>query len=417
MNLLDNASPNALELPAETTAILEALHEFARKHVIERDERNGGILTNPRLVFDDHGRYSPEVMRHRREIRMLSAELGYYHMCVPEDLGGGGEGAVTWFAAWERLYRTLGSRFAPVMYDLIAHWASGPSHIFHHVTDALRARVFPTLMSGESMLCFAMSEPDAGSDIWNLKTRAVRDGDGWRISGVKQWISNGLYAEHALVFAITDSEQVANRAGGISAFLVSTDDPGFSAAPIEVTGHIGGHEGILTFENVWAPADSLVGVEGEGLKIGFEGLALGRLYNAADAIGTCRWALEQAREYALARKTFGKAIAEHQAIAFMLADCGTEILCSHLAALHAARIVDSENGGLLETSIAKLVASNMGCSVMDRVIQIHGGMGVSNELGFIEAWHHMRVARIADGSDEILRRIISRGVLRQDLAL
>src|SRR5581483_11367749 len=263
-------SENALELPDTTKDTCEAMQRFVTEHVIQRSAREDGILTNPRKVYDDEGRYSETVLAHRREIRKASAELGYYTMCVPGELGGGGEGALTYFAAWEAVYRTLGPLYSPVMYDLIAHWAPGPSHIWNHVQPSLRDRLLPESIRGEKVMCFAMSEPDAGTDIWNLKTRARRDGAGWRINGVKQWISNGLYADYALVFAITDPDAVAERSGGISAFLVPTSDPGFSTAPIEVVGHIGGHEGILTFEDVWAPDEALVGQEGKGLAIGFE---------------------------------------------------------------------------------------------------------------------------------------------------
>lgn len=410
---------NALELPESTQAILEGIRAFAQKEVIDRAEKSGGLLTDPRERYDAEGRYTEEVLEQRREIRRASAREGFFHMCVPEELGGGGEGALTWFAAWEELFRTLGAHYLPFMHDILAHWTTGPSRVWRYATPELREQVLPELMAGDKSLCFAMSEPEAGSDVWQLSTRAVPEGDGWRITGVKQWATNGPYADYALLFAITDPEQVAQRSGGISAFIVPADAPGYSLdSVIKIYGHVGGHEGILRFEDVKVGPEAMLGEPGQGLRtIGFESLSLGRLYNCARIIGLSRWALEQARVYAQERTTFGEPIIRHQGVSFQLAEAATELLGIHLMALHAARLVDDGTDALVETSMAKMQAAEAGGRIIDKAIQVHGAMGLTNELALMEAYHHVRGARITDGTSEMLRRLIAGRMARGPLRL
>lgn len=263
-------------------------------------------------------------------------------------------------------------------------------------------------------MCFGMSEPEAGSDIWGMTTRATRDGDTWLISGSKQWITNAPYADHCLVFAVTDPEAVASRRGGISVFVVPTDAPGFAVdSVIRLYGHPGGNEGAITLDGVRVDDDALVGAEGEGLRIGLAGLALGRLYNAAKSVGLARWGFEQAVSYSQDRHTFGQPLMANQSISFMLVDAATEVLNAHLLGLHAARLFDAGEDALVETSMAKMYGTEMGCRVLDRAVQIHGGMGLTNELGLAEAWQELRTVQIADGSAEMLRRIVGRRLGKQ----
>jgi acyl-CoA dehydrogenase len=405
-----------LELPSQTQDLLQGIDAFAAKEVVQRQQDVQDLFERPHALYTPTGAYSDEVLDVRRAVRMASAREGYYHMCVPEELGGGGEGSLTWFAVWEHLFRTLGLQHLILTHAVVAHWVTGPSHLFGGASDHVRETVLPALLSGETSLCFGMSEPDAGTDAWAMRTRAVRNGEGWTISGTKQWITNAPYADHCLLFAVTDPGAASERRGGISAFLVPTDAPGFSVdRVIQLYGHAGGNEGIITLEDVEVDATALVGDEGEGMRVGLSGLAFGRLYNAAKSVGLARAGLERAVAYASERRTFGRPLIEHQAISFMLADATAEVLGAHLLGLHAARLNDAGQDALVETSIAKFNGTEVGCRVLDRVMQIHGGMGLTNELGFTEAWQELRTVQIADGSAEMLRRLVGRRIAKRGL--
>jgi acyl-CoA dehydrogenase len=405
-----------LELPESTRELLEGLSAFTATEVVQRQHGVQELFEQPQQMYTPAGAYSDQVLQVRREVRMASAREGYYHMCVPEDLGGGGQGSLTWFAAWEYLFRTLGLRHLLLTHDVLAHWATGPSHLFRDASDWARETILSGLLSGEATLCFGMSEPEAGTDVWGMRTRAVREGNVWSISGSKQWITNAPYADHCLVFAVTDPSEADARRGGISAFLVATDAPGFSVdRVIRLYGHSGGNEGIISLEDVRVDQAALVGEEGDGLRVGLAGLAFGRLYNAAKSVGLARAGLEQATAFASERKTFGKPLIEHQAIAFMLADATSEVMGAHLLGLHAARLNDAGQDALIETSVAKFNGTEMGCRVLDRVMQIHGGMGLTTEMGLAEAWQELRTVRIADGSAEMLRRVVAKRIAKHGL--
>src|SRR5262249_19766905 len=163
-------------------------------------------------------------------------------------------------------------------------WATGPSQLFLHGGDEHRAGGFAELMSGEKTMCFALSETDAGSDLWGMRTTATRDGSGWRINGSKQWMTNGPYAKYALTFGITDSALVGQRKGGITAFLVPASAEGYEVSGlIKLYGHHGSNEAIVSFDDVWVDDSARLGPEGQGLTIALSGTTLGRVYNAARA--------------------------------------------------------------------------------------------------------------------------------------
>lgn len=405
------------QLSEETREILRGLRAFAHSEVFPRHEKAAAVLDDPRRRYDADGRECDDVVEMRRDIRMASARAGYYHMFVPEDLGGGGLGPVAMYAAWEDLHHLCGGRHW-LGYETIAHWVTGPSYILSGTSDAVRASVLPGLLSGEKTSCFAMSEPDAGSDVWRLATRATHADGVWRITGVKQWITNGEQADFALVFAVTDPQLAAERRGGISAFLVPTASPGFHVdSVIRLYGQPGGREAIISLEDVAVSEAHVVGTIGAGLDVGLAGISLGRLFNAAKSVGLARWALELAVAYAKDRVTFGRPLIENQAISFGLADSATEILAAHLLGLHCAGLLERGERAVKEASMAKAYSTEMAFRVIDQMMQVHGGMGLTNEMGLAEAWHEVRTVRIADGSAEMMRRLIAHRLAKGDLDL
>jgi acyl-CoA dehydrogenase len=410
-------APHVSNLPPETVEILEGLRSFLHTEVIARHERHADLLDDPRRRYRPDGRYAEEVEALQRDVRMASARAGYYHMVVPAELGGGGEGAVTMYAAWELIHRVCGARHW-LAHEALAHWATGPSFVFAAASEEARQKVLPQLLSGEKTMCFMMSEPGAGSDVWTMTTRAEPRPGGWRISGTKQWISNGPHADFALVFAVTDTEAARARKGGITAFLVPTDAPGFRLdSVITLYGHIGGNHGILSLDGVEVDETAVVGEPGQGLRLGLGGIAQGRLFNAGKAVGLARWALEQAVEYAKERTTFGVKLIDNQGIAFPLAECATQIYAAHRMGLHAAELVDAGRPALKEVAMAKMFSVEMGTRVIDRAMQTFGGMGLTSEMGFADAWQALRTVQIADGSSEILRRLVAGRLAKGDLDL
>jgi alkylation response protein AidB-like acyl-CoA dehydrogenase len=279
--------------------------------------------------------------------------------------------------------------------------------LFLHASEEAREAILPSLLNGSMTMCFAMSEPDAGSDSWMMRCRAVPVEGGWMLSGTKQWITNGPYADHAFVFAVTDLEDVAARRGGITAFIVPTNAPGFRIdSTIRMFGHHGGDEAIISLNDVFVPDTGVVGDVGRGMHLALSGVSTGRFYNAARSVGLAQWALELALAYAEERVTFGKPLIENQGIAFPLADSAMEIHAARLIGLDAARAYDAGHEVRKELSMAKAYATEAAVRTIDRAMQVHGALGFTNELRLSEAWQQARRICVADGSAEIMRQQI-----------
>lgn len=405
----------ANDYPEEIRAVREAVGGFVERVVIPAHQRHAAILDDPRRRYDATGRTSAEAWKILCEVRQQAAAAGFYAMCVPEALGGGGLGALAYFAAWEKIHHLAGPKYW-LAQALISHWARGPSRVLAGLTPALRETVLPDLMAGRTTLCFGLSEPGAGSDATMIRTRAERDGDGWRLTGGKIWITNGPYADYAIVFAVTTPERPGERRAGISAFLVPTASPGFEVEGlIKMWGASGSDEAQLRFDNVRIEPDQLMGELDRGFEIAMAGVSLGRVYNAGRAIGLGRWALELGVDYAKVRRTFGKPIAEHQAVAFSLAEAAMGLHAAHLVARNAAALLDAGQRALKEVSMAKAMAVEAGAAAVDRVMQVHGAMGFTNEMQLTSAYVALRKAHVADGTSEILRRQIARSLLDGDV--
>ena len=407
----------AFEIPEEVRAVRDGIAAFIRAEVVPRHERHHALLHEPRRLYAADGRYVPEVVQLIREVRMASAKAGYYTMCVPAELGGGGLGLLAYFVAWEQIYRQCGMQHWLGAYT-VSHWAFGPSVVLAQVTPQARQTILADMMAGRTSMCFGLSEPGAGSDAAMLKTRAEPDGNGWRIHGRKIWTTNAPQADWVIVFAITDPERARRKAGGISAFLVPTSAPGFKVeSVIRLFGHAGGNEGQLLFDGVRVEPDQLVGPLHDGFRIGLLGVSLGRIYNTARAVGLGRWALEKALDYAKQREAFGQKIAEYQGVSFPLAESAMELHAAHLMGLNVAQLLDRGERAIKELSMTKAYAVEVGFRAVDRAMQTHGAIGFTNELHLTHAWHDLRVVNVADGTNEILRRTIAQRLLAGDTEL
>jgi acyl-CoA dehydrogenase len=405
---------------------ISGMHQFVDSEVLQMEQQMGDVLVDERKFFDEKGRAVDEIVDAKRQVRMKSAKAGYYAMFAPESVGGDGLGVRTMVFVEEALYRRYGPGRPLITWakgfltqPTIASFVDGPSHMLVSVSDAVRKDYLPAIARGQKMVCFALSESDAGSDVWGIKTRAERDGDDWVINGSKQWITNSPYADYAVVFAVTNDGLIAERKGGISAFFVETGAEGYTFdGVLPVMGHQGGDCGSMSFENLRVPADRLIGVQDQGFQIAMFGISEGRISISANCIGMCGYALDRSLEYAQQRMSFGKPISEYQAIQFMLADMAIDIFTMKYMVLQTAALVETfpQTGRLpvKEISIAKAYAVEKTQECYDRAIQIHGGMGLTNEMPLNEGFRVARTLRIPDGTGEIQRRTIARQMLRGD---
>lgn len=400
-------------IDSDTVAIAEAILRFIDREVLPLEERHRDLLASERTLFDASGRYVPEVLALRRQVRMRSAELGYYNLFGDEKLGGGGQGALVMAHVQEAINHRYGpARTLIQTVVLPSPFTNGLSPVLRHLAPGIFSRYGQDIASGNKTLCFGLSEPDAGSDVFAMKTRAVRDGNAWVITGTKQWITNSPYADYAMVFALTDPEKAGQRRGGVTGFFVDTRTPGFSVPRIINTmGHLGGDTGVVVLDGVRVPDDHRLGAVDGGLAVAMDGVNAGRMGMAASCLGLARWALDQAVDYAKVRKTLGVPIAEHQAIQFMLADSAMDIYAAKAMIQNCAWRLDSGRAATAQVSMVKAFSTEMLGRVMDRSIQIHGGMGLTNELRLEEGYRFARVMRIPDGTGEIQRRTIARQLL------
>ena len=407
----------AFDIPEDLEAITDGIEAFVRREVLSRHTKYADLIDDPRKRYANDGRYADEVYDLIREIRQASSEAGFFNMCVPKSLGGTGLGYLAYFTAWQRAYHVSGAQHFLTPYT-ISHWAFGPSAVLNNVSEQVREKILPGLISGEKSMCFGLSEPGAGSDASQIKTRAEKTGDGWRINGRKLWTSNSPHADYCMVFAVTDGELAKKRRGGISAFLLPTDRPGFEIeSVVRLFGHPGGDEGALVFNDLMVEPHELVGELHQGFATALLGVSLGRIYNSARAVGLGRWAIELGVDYAKQREVFGQSIANYQGVSFPLAESAMQLHGAHLMGLNAAQLLDQGQRAIKELSMAKAYAVEVSLQAIDRAMQTHGGMGLTNEIGLAEAWQTVRIINIADGTNEILRKTIWQQLLKGDTQL
>ncbi len=335
------------------------------------------------------------------------AELSLLAVAVPEQYGGAGLDNVCYAIAMEEISRGCAS--TGVIMSVNNSLYCDP--VMKFGTEEQKQQFLVPFARGEKLGCFGLTEPEAGSDAAAQKTVAVRRGDEYVINGSKNWITNGPKADAIVLFTMTNKE-AGNK--GITAFLVPTNTKGFiRAEPDKKMGISAAHSCSMFFEDMRVPAKNILGKEGEGFKVAMSTLDGGRIGIASQALGIARAAFEEAVRYSGERQTFGKPIRDHQAIQFMLADMATEIDAARLLVHQAALLKDKGVRHSVESSMAKLYASEMASRVANKALQIHGGMGYSKEM---DAERHVRDARITEiyeGTSEIQRIVISANLLKE----
>lgn len=332
--------------------------------------------------------------------------MGILGITTPEEYGGSGVDAICAAIAIEELGWADGGTALTVA----AHTGLGCAPIAKFGIHEQKQQYLTRAVSGESKLvALALTEPGAGSDLQAVRTRAKLDGGIWVINGSKAWITNAGDADYIITLAVTQPE---GGSDAMSMFIVPTNTPGLHVAPHEKKMGLGScHSNAITYENVRVPAENLLGEQGYGLQQTLRTLDGGRISIAAISVGIAQSAMEAAIRYAKERQTFGKPIAEHQAIQWMLADAATEIHAARLMVYHAAWLKDQGRSYTKAGAMAKLFASEMGERVTRNAIQIHGGYGYSREYPVERMYRDARLMTVGEGTSEVQRMVIARKVL------
>jgi acyl-CoA dehydrogenase len=334
-------------------------------------------------------------------------EMGMFGLPFSEEYGGAGVGELGYCVALEEL-----GRANACFSNLIgAHCSIGAMALYLDGSKDLKDKYFPDLCAGEKIACFALSEPAAGSDAANIQTSAKRDGDTYLLNGVKHFITNGDLADFATVFAVTDKSLGAR--GGITAFWVDLNQPGVKRGLNDKKmGLHGSHTCELIFTDAKVPADHVIGQVGMGFVTAMKTLDMGRLSLGAGCVGASQFQLEKAIAHAKERVQFGKPIAAQQAVQFMIADIATEIYAARNMVYNGAWKADRGERFSIEAAMVKRYCSDMAIRVVDRVLQIHGGMGFMNETGIERGYRDARILAIYEGTNEIQRMIIAGELLK-----
>ena len=332
-------------------------------------------------------------------------KLGLLGMTVPEEWGGAGADTLTHALALEEVAAGDGA-CSTIM---AVHNSVACLPVLNFGSEAQKERFLRPLATGEMLGAFALTEPTAGSDAGAIDTRAEKVGNKYVLNGTKQFITSCKSADVAIVFAKTDSDAGGK---GMSAFIVPTDTPGYRVASIErKMGQRASDTCQLVFDDMELTPDLLLGEEGEGYRIALSNLEGGRIGIAAQAIGMARAAYEHSVAYARDRETFGKAIIEHQAVIFCLAEMLTKIEAARQLTHNAARLRDAGEPCLAEAAMAKLYASEMAEEVCSNAIQIHGGYGYLQDFPVERIYRDVRVTKIYEGTSDIQKLIIGRHIV------
>jgi butyryl-CoA dehydrogenase len=332
------------------------------------------------------------------------AALGAYGICVPEEFGGANLDYVTLALVLEEIAAGDGGTSTAISVTNCPVNAI----LMRYGNPAQKKKWLTRLAQGELLGVFCLTEPHVGSDASALRTTATREGDGYVLNGVKQFITSGKNGHLAVVIAVTDKGAGKK---GMSAFLVPTDAPGYVVARLE--DKIGQHSSDtaqINFDNCRIPAENLIGEEGEGYRIALSALEGGRIGIAAQSVGMARSALEVAIDYAKQRESFGTAIINHQAVGFRLADCATQLEAARQLIWHAATLRDAGLPCLKEAAMAKLFASEMAERVCSAAIQTLGGYGYVSDFPVERIWRDVRVCQIYEGTSDVQKIIIQRAL-------
>jgi len=378
-------------LTDEQQMLVEMTHDFVENEMLPHEE-----------TLERTDALPPELAA---SLKKRAIELGLHACNLPENVGGGGLDAVSVMLIEKELGRTSLA---------LAECAHRPLNILASCEGEQVTKFLEPTVLGEKRDCIAMTEPGSGSDLRGMKCKAVLDGDEWIINGEKHFISQASVSDYCVLFAATGEEKTDRvPKKRISAFLVDFSDPGVEvAAGYKNVSHRGYTNNILRFDNARIPKWRIMGPEGDGFRLVNQWLGPTRLTVAATCVSRAERAFEIALNYSVSREQFGQKIGKFQGISFPLADMATEIKMANLMLLETAWKIDQRNVTPEDCAMTKLFCTEMLSRIADQALQTVGGMGLMEDLPLERIWRDARVERIWDGTSEIQRHIISRGLLR-----
>jgi alkylation response protein AidB-like acyl-CoA dehydrogenase len=385
----DTVPNHSFELTDDQEQLRKEIRDFAAREIAPNVMR-----------WDEASEFSLEVVR-------KLGEMGLMGVIFPVELGGSGLGYVDYALAVEELSAVDGS----IGIIVASHNSLCTNHIFVAGNEAQKRKYIPLLASGKWLGAWGLTEPGSGSDAGSARTSAVRRGDKWILNGNKTFITNGHYADVSVIIAVTDKGQGTR---GLSAFVVEKGTPGFRAGKKEnKLGLRASDTSELIFEDCEIPGENLLGEEGQGFIDSMRILDGGRISIAALSLGIGRGAYEAARRYVKQRHQFGKAISEFQGIQWKLADMATGLDAARLLTLRASVMKDAGQKTTLESSMAKLMASEVAVKVCDEAVQLHGGYGFIKDYPVEKFYRDVKLCTIGEGTSEIQRLIIAREILNK----
>ncbi len=379
----------------EEKALADSFRDFIKREVRPVEDR-----LRPLLVDSDD---PPELRDELLKIRRRSADLGFCSVDIPAEFGGGGLSYVG-----QALLREVAGSSGSFLSIACLSGPEGPTGLIQGMKPALRERLVPSFLRAEISAAFALTEPDAGSDNQSMKTRATRDGDDWVINGTKHFITNGRHADFVQLFAVTDPEKKA--AGGVTCFVVEKGTPGFTVGKNQAV--ISGGEGPceLVFDDCRVPEANVIGEVGMGFYAAMQFLTGGRANIGAMCVGIGDYLMRTSVEYAKNRVQFGKPIGKMQGVAFQIADMALEVELARLATYKLAWLADQGEPLVQAAAFSKLYATEMVGRAADTAIQVHGGIGLTRELGLERIYRFVRILRVVEGTSEVQRYLISKSL-------
>lgn len=382
-------------IPEELTALRQSFATFLDREVRPVDEKLQEQYWSARPDAD-------AVRDAAQAVKSRASAEGFYAAHLPEAVGGWGLSTLGMTLLVEDAARS-GLRMA--MYAVAPPNPEGPTTLLLDLPEHLWDEYVRPVVRGEKTMCFALTEPEAGSDAQAIKTRARFDGDSWVIDGAKHYITNGGPADFAVVFAVTDPEKRA--AGGITAFVVPRDQYTVGKQQMTIADT---HPYELFFDGARVPADHVVGEVGLGFFAAMKFLNAGRAYIGAQCLGLAEHALEAAAEHAKGRTAFGRPLARNQGVSFPLAESKADIEAMRWLTYHLAWQVDQGESPMLDASIVKLFNTERAYAVADRCLQVFGGMGLLKEGPIEHVLRHLRMLRVVEGASEVQKLVIARAL-------
>ncbi len=381
-------------IPAELQSLRQSFATFLEREVRPVEDRHASSFAV--------GEFTDEMREAARRIKRRSCEEGFYAAYLPEEVGGWGLSNLGMTLLVEDAART-GMRMA--IFSLGPPNPEAPTPLLLELPEHLRDIYLKPLMTADKTMCFALTEPEAGSDAQSIRTKAARDGDSWVLNGTKHYITNGDRADFAVVFAVTDAQKRAH--GGITAFVVPNDQYTVTKRQHTIADT---HPVELVFNDARIPADHVIGEVGFGFYAAMKFLNGGRAYIGAQCLGMAQWCLDQAVAHANVRTAFGKPLGRNQGVSFPLAESKVEIEAMRWLTYHLAWQVDQGEMPMLDSSIVKYFNTDRAYQIADRCLQVFGGQGLLKE-GPIEApLRHLRMLRVVEGASEVQKLVIARAL-------